>query len=356
MHPILAFRGRLGPYLVAWIPLAGLLAGLLRMGGTSWLHAAVLAVPLAVVYAFMCLAAWYPCQSARLGKASFARVVVTQLAAAALSALLWLFIADTWLVFLEQFPRFATIGEHFPRLVAVLLAVGVVLYVLAAALHYVLMGFEEARRAERNTLELELLAREAELRALRAQIDPHFLFNALNAISSLISADPAAARTMCVELGEFLRESLRVGGAVAIPLAEEVRLAEKYLGIERVRFGARLTVEREVEEGAGACSVPALILQPLVENAVRHGIARLVEGGVVRITGRRSGPSLQLVIENPVSAEPSEPRSAGLGLANVRKRLAALYGSEGSLDARVVGRAFRVALTLPAGAPAPRLA
>jgi len=347
MHPILAFRGRLGPYLAAWVPLAGLLAGLLRIGGVTWLQAAILALPLAVVYAFMCLAAWYPCRSAPLSKASFAKVVVTQLAAAGLSAMLWLFLADTWVVFLEQFPAFAGAGERFPHLVAVLLAAGVVLYALAAALHYLLIGFEEARRAERTALELEVLAREAELRALRAQIDPHFLFNALNAVSSLITAEPAAARTMCLELGEFLRESLRLGGVATIPLAEELRLAERYLAVERVRFGARLRVEREVSDGATTCAVPPLMLQPLVENAVRHGIAHMVDGGVVRIAARCSGSRLHLTVENPVCPGSPEPHRAGLGLANVRKRLAALYGSEGTLDARVSEGAFRVEVMVP---------
>ncbi|HVN76122.1 MAG TPA: histidine kinase [Thermoanaerobaculaceae bacterium] len=350
MHPILAFRGRLGPYLAAWVPLAGLLSGLLRIGGVTWLQAAVIAVPLAVVYAFMSLAAWYPCRSAPLQSASFARVVVTQLAAAALSAMLWLFLADTWVVFLEQFPAFSGAAQRFPHLVVPLLAAGGVLYALAAALHYVLIGFEEARRAERSALELEVLAREAELRALRAQIDPHFLFNALNAISSLITSDPGAARAMCLELGEFLRESARVGGAAAIPLAEEVRLAERYLTVERARFGERLRVEREVGDGAGACAVPPLLLQPLVENAVRHGIAQLVDGGVVRIAAHCAGGCLHVTVENPVCQAPPETRRGGLGLANVRDRIATLYGADGRLDARVSGGAFRVDLTLPASA------
>lgn len=350
MHPILAFRGRLGPYLAGWVPLAGLLAGLLAVGGMTSLQATVVAVPLAVIYAFMCLAAWYPCQSAPLRKATFAKVVVTQLAAAALSAMLWLFLADTWVVFLEQFPAFAGVGERFPGLVVLLLAVGVVLYVLGAALHYLLIGFEEAQQAERNTLQLEVAAREAELRALRAQIDPHFLFNTLNAISSLIATEPTSARTMCLELAEFLRESLRLGGVATIPLAEELRLAERYLGIERVRFGPRLRVERDVDGGAEACAVPALVLQPLVENAVRHGIAQLVQGGTVRIAGRCSGGRLYLTVENPACAAPAQS-GPGLGLANVRQRLAALYGQDASLDARVAGGTFRVELTIPASPP-----
>ena len=350
MHPILAFRGRLGPYLAAWVPLAGFLTGLFRVGGVAWLQATVLALPLAVMYAFICLAAWYPCQSAPLRSASFAKVVATQLAAASLSAMLWLFLADTWAVFLEQVPAFAGIGNRFPRLVPVLLAAGVLLYVLSAALHYVLIAFEEAQLAERNTLQLEVSAREAELRALRAQVDPHFLFNTLNAIASLIAADPAAARTMCLGLADFLRESLRLGGVAAVPLAEELRLAERYLDIERARFGDRLRVERDVDAGAAACAVPALILQPLVENAVRHGVAQLVEGGLVKIAARCAGGRLRLTVENPVAAG-ATAGGAGVGLANVRRRLAALYGRDAGLDAGAVGGAFRVELTMPAAAP-----
>ena len=129
-----------------------------------------------------------------------------------------------------------------------------------------------------------------------------------------------------------------------------MRLAERYLGIERVRFGPRLTVDQEVDDGVGTCGVPALVLQPLVENAVRHGIAHLVEGGVVRIAARCSGGRLCLTVENPVCAGPTT-RGAGMGLDNVRKRLAALYGSDASLDARVVGGAFRVELTVPESRP-----
>lgn len=351
MHPILAYRGRLGPYLAAWVPLGGVLAGLLVIAGSPWGEAAAIAFPMALVYAFVCLAAWYPCKSASPHDVPFLRVITTQAMAAAVSATLWLFLVDTWVVLLEQIPAFAGIATRFPRLVAVLLAMAVVLYTLAASLHYLLMAFQEARQAERNALELEVLAREAELRSLRAQIDPHFLFNALNSISSLTGSSPAAARQMCLELAEFLRESLRVGGVASIPLAEELALTEKYLAVERARFGPRLKVEREVSAEAGTCGVPPLVLQPLVENAVRHGVANLVDGGFVRIAARRSGNRLHLTVENPVdpgaAAEPGE----GIGLANVRGRLAALYGQEASVEVRRDGGVFRVELAWPA-APA----
>lgn len=351
MHPILAYRGRLGPYLAAWVPLGGLMAGLLAIAGSPWVEAAAIAFPMALIYGFICLAAWYPCKSASPHNVPFARVIATQAMAAVVSAMLWLFLVDTWVVLLEQIPFFARASERFPRLVPVILAVGVVLYALAASLHYLLMAFEEARRAERNALELEVLAREAELRSLRAQIDPHFLFNALNSISSLTGSNPAAARQMCLELAEFMRESLRLGSVPNIPLAEELALAQKYLAVERARFGSRLKVEQEVSAEAGSCGVPPLVLQPLVENAVRHGVAHLVEGGLVRIAARRSGSQLHLTVENPVDPSVPVKPGEGVGLANVRGRLAALYGKNASVEARRDGGIFRVELAWPA-APA----
>jgi two-component system sensor histidine kinase AlgZ len=351
MHPVLAYRGRLGPYLAAWVPLGALLAGLLWIAGAPWPEATAIAFPMALVYAFICLAAWYPCRAASPRDVSFAKVIVTQAAAAAVSAVLWLFLVDTWVVLLEQIPLFAGASEHFPRLVPVLLAVAVVLYALAAALHYLLMAFEEAQRAETNALELEVLAREAELRSLRSQINPHFLFNALNSISSLTGSDPGAARAMCVELAEFLRETLRVGGSTTIPLDEELALADKYLAVERVRFGSRLRVEREVSAEAVSCGVPPLVLQPLVENAVRHGIANLVDGGCVRIAARCSGGQLHLTVENPVDAVVPISSGKGVGLANVRGRLVALYGQDARVEAQRDGTVFRVELAWPLSAP-----
>ncbi|MFI5165140.1 MAG: sensor histidine kinase [Thermoanaerobaculales bacterium] len=351
MHPILAYRGRLGAYLAAWVPLAGLLTGALHeSAGYEWLQAAVLAVPLALLYAFICLAAWYPCRAASPRLVALPRVIVTQLVAAGLSAMLWLFLADTWAVFLEQFPRFGAVGERFPGAVPVLLAGGVLLYALAAALHYLLMAFEEARRAQTQALELEVLAREAELRALRAQIDPHFLFNSLNSISALIGSDPRSAREMCLRLADFLRESLRVGSATSIPLAEEVALAERYLAIEQARFGSRLRTEWAIAPEVQGCQVPPLLLQPLVENAVRHGIACSVTGGCVRVMARRSGEMVRVEVENPADTEVPAAAGAGLGLANVRSRLAATFGSAAALEVRQADGVFCVALAFPAGA------
>jgi len=348
MHPILARGSRLGPYVAAWLALGGLIAVLAHLAAASpWHEALLLSVPLALVYAFICLASYYPCRVAPVSLASFPRLVVTHLLAALFSAVLWVFLAITWAVILETLPPFAGVAERLGRFVVVLAIIAVLLYTLAAAIHYVLIAFEEARQRERQRLELEMAAREAELRALRAQVDPHFLFNTLNAIASLTSSQPQAARQMCLELADFLRSSLRLGAREKIPLAEELALVERYLAIEGVRFGERLRLARKLDEAALDWAVPPLILQPLVENAVTHGIAELVEGGEVRIEVQRHGERLALTVSNPFDAQ-GEPRAGeGLGLANVRARLVACYGSEAILHVQRSADTFSVTLELP---------
>jgi len=230
----------------------------------------------------------------------------------------------------------------------VLFVAGIILYGQSIAVHYVLLAFESARTAERRILESQVTAREAELRALRAQINPHFLFNSLNSISALAGSEPEAARRMCQLLGDFLRSSLALGGRERVAFAEELALAERYLAIEQVRFGARLGVETVVEARARTCLVPPLLIQPLIENAVKHGVADRVEGGVVRIEARRRGGALEVMVENPRDPEAPPRRGHGLGLKNVRQRLEALDPQHARVDVFSEPERFRVQLSLPA--------
>ena len=349
MNPLITRSDRIGPYLAAWLPIAAVMAVLIRLAaGSSWLEAGVLAVPLAVVYAFICLGVWYPCRVTPLKRARVGQVILTHALAAAVLTTLWLFIAVTWASLLEQYPPFAGVSDRFPRLVLVLLVSGLLLYTLAAVLHYLVIAFEDAREAETRELGQRLLAREAELKALRAQIDPHFLFNTMNSIAALTTGDPRAAREMCLTLADFLRESLRLGGRDRIPLADELALADRYLAIERARFGPRLRVTQQVSAASAACDVPPLLLQPLVENAVSRGIATLIDGGELRIAATNANGRLAIVLENPFDTAAEPARGAGIGLENVRARVAAAFAGDGAVTVSSDGGVFRVALDLPA--------
>jgi two-component system, LytTR family, sensor histidine kinase AlgZ len=183
---------------------------------------------------------------------------------------------------------------------------------------------------------------------LKAQINPHFLYNSLNSISALTSIDPARARDMCVSLADFLRLTLGMGEKAVIPLREEVDLLEKYCAIEKVRFGERLTIQKDIEDEAKECLLPPLLLQPLFENAVVHGIAQMPEGGWIRLRAARNGERMLMTVENSWDPEAGSSRKNGVGLKNVQRRLEARYGKEAQLTASAEEEVFRVSLSFPA--------
>jgi LytS/YehU family sensor histidine kinase len=224
-------------------------------------------------------------------------------------------------------------------------AIGISLAVLG---HYLAGAFQRSRNAERRALELQVLAREAELKSLRAQLDPHFLFNSLNSVAALIGNDTAAARQMCFLMAQFFRKSLTLARQQAIPLAEEVSLAETFLAIEKVRFGERLRSRFDIADDVREVSVPPLMLQPLVENAVHHGVAHMLEGGEVIVQARRREGFLELVVTNPCDPDRPPSRGTGVGLANVRSRVETLCGHRASVDVDASESGFRVSILLPA--------
>lgn len=210
----------------------------------------------------------------------------------------------------------------------------------------------EAARYATRTAELEASATEARLDALRMEINPHFLFNSLNTVSGLIREGEAdGAVTVLARLGELLRISLGQGRARQITLEQELAQLELYLDIERQRFRDRLVIRHEIAPGTLLCLVPVLSLQPLVENAVRHGIARVPGAGTITIRSHLEEEYRRLVVTVTDTGPGFPPATSvtGVGLSNVRLRLAQLYGAEGQLIVdRAVPRGAAVSLRLPA--------
>ena len=351
MHPILARPGRLAAYIAIWVPLGGLLAALLGLQGVlPWVEAVVVAVPLSISYGFLSLSAWYVTGGSPVDRVGPIRVGVTAVVASFLSSAVWLLVARGWMGLVGAVGAWADVPAAFRPAAPTLFGFGFLLYLLAMAVSYLAAAFAVSRDAERKGLELQVLAREAELRALRAQIDPHFLFNSLQSISALTTVDPPAARRMCLLLADFLRETLALGARERIPLSSELTLVRRFLAVEQVRFGHRLVVDIDAT-GAEACEVPPLLLQPLVENAVTHGVAHMVDGGTVRIRAERRVASLVVTVDNPCDADRPSGGGTGLGLRNVRARLESAYGSEAFVQAEETGGRFVVRMELPVPAP-----
>lgn len=213
-------------------------------------------------------------------------------------------------------------------------------------------AWSELEAQRRRTERAEALAREARLRALQSQLEPHFLFNTLNAVSTLVAeGQNAAASRMIARLGEFLRLTIDAGPTPEIPVAEELEFVRRYLEIEQVRFGDRLRVEIDVDPGAFDALVPALILQPLVENAIKHGIQAREDGGdvVVRVWRRDDAVGLSVADDGPgLDAEGDSSSRRGLGLTNVEERLLELYGDGARLRVhRPTNGGFEVSMVLP---------
>lgn len=348
MHPIFAERERLLLYMAAWLVIAGLLCLLtVTMHALAWDEAAALLFPMSFVYAFMCLASLYVCRAFPLQQTPFLKTVSVVLAASSLTSAVWLLLGKGVALLLSRIESFAVLNSRFDANVPLLFGIGMLLFVLAVVVHYLLLAFDSARAAERKALELQVLAREAELKALRSQIQPHFLFNSLNSISALTASDAAAARAMAIRLADFFRTTLKLGQQQFINVEDEFKLAEIFLSIEKVRFGDRLSVRYQLDEECRTIAVPSLILQPLVENAVNHGIAHCVEGGTIVLSAAPHGSRLLLRVANPCDPARPHSKSTGLGLSNIRKRLETLYGKDAQLSVVNGSREFSVELTMP---------
>lgn len=257
---------------------------------------------------------------------------------------------DSWIV-----GESATFGEIFEPLLARTFPFNLLIYGVIVAATHALAYYRKYHERTVQALELEKHLTEARLQALLHQLKPHFLFNTLNGIASLMHTDVEAADRMLVRLSELLRITMSQTGAPKTTLRDEVSFLERYLDIERIRFRNRLVVDIAVEDDAIDALVPSLILQPIVENAVRHGIEPQSRTGRIELRGRREAGELVLTVSDNGAGIPAEgPARVGIGLANTRARLAELYGERQHFD--LVNRpegGLCVRMAFPFSAPKP---
>ncbi len=339
MHPLLRSRNTFAAYAAAWVPLGLVFVYLFGASGhVTWLESFLAAVPTVAVLAIVCLMPFYVCRSLPLGSAPVWKLTVWHTIPAMFFSGVVLAANHFALYWLAKLVP--GLDERFLPVVPVLAAMAFITYLLSTALHYASQAMERSKQAE-------LLSREAQLRALKAQVNPHFLFNSLNSISALTAIDPTRARSMCVLLSDFLRLSLRLGERISIPFSEELALARTYLNVEQVRFGTRLRLHQHVEDNCCGCEVPPLVIQPLVENAIKHGVATLADGGEITIAAAKNGSGMRVVIENDFDPDAPAASKSGFGIANVRNRLQARYGAAAALEVEIERNRYRVVVSTP---------
>jgi hypothetical protein len=269
--------------------------------------------------------------------------------AAALLFAMWF----TWVLWLSRpptLPPVPYVGE-LRRFIAGHMLVGVAAYATIVAVITAIEERATRRNRELDNVRLEADLAQAQLRALQMQLQPHFLFNTLHGIAMLTDSDPAGAETMAVKLAELLRATLRLRDVPEVALGTELELLRAYLEIEQLRFGERLAVTFAVPEDLLDVLVPSFLLQPIVENAVRHGVAPRVETGRITIGAAREASTLVLLVEDDGPGFDTDPFAVvGVGLSATRDRLALRYGAAGSIrcEARSASaRGARVAIRVP---------
>ncbi|BEV71722.1 hypothetical protein THUN1379_12040 [Paludibacterium sp. THUN1379] len=353
MHPILADVRKLLLYGLACL-LGGLVfASLLIFSDQADTGQALLfALPLSLLCGFALLSAYPLCRARPAARRTLAATFWLFTSTAVVWAGIWLAMALAWNVAAGVLLGLS--GALMPldaNLRLILFLAGVALYLLSLLTHEVLIAFGNLQQALTAEAESRLMARDAEMRLLRSQIDPHFLFNSLNSISALTSLDPAAARDMTIDLAQFFRRTVALSGRDTISLSEELALCEHYLAIEQRRFGSKLQLSWQIDPAARPCQLPPLTLQPLLENALKHGIRQLDQGGTVHIEASLRDTWLHLAVSNPLPAAPVVASDSGHGLNHCQARLGRQYEQRARLTWQRHDGQFRVEITLPSEEP-----
>jgi LytS/YehU family sensor histidine kinase len=319
----------------------------LRLGETlaAWMICAC--VWLALTPLMLYLARRFPLERRRWLKsalvhfAASAAFALIQLGTYSLIVVLLVGLASGSQSFFESFRSLFVTSFHFDLLT----------YWAIIGLSHALDYYRKYRERELRAAQLETTLAQAQLDALRMQLHPHFLFNTLNSISVLMAEDTGAARRMLTRLSDLLRASLENKGQHEVTLKEELEFLESYLEIEQTRFQDRLTVRMEIEPKALDACVPNLILQPLVENAIRHGIAPRAAPGLIEIRARRENGMVQLEVCDDgagLGLAPLESLMKGIGLSNTRARLEQLYGASHRFELHNrEGGGLKVTIELP---------
>ncbi len=289
------------------------------------------------------LSVWFPIFYADRTK-SKTSIVFQYLLVGGIIVSLWLFLGYQFLelIFTEEI-----INQLFDRNAFIMRAiVGGLIFMIFVIVYYMFIFYDELEDKDRQQQHLNRMLRETELNALKSQLNPHFLFNSLNSVSALTISDPDQARVMVNKLSDFMRYSLQKNEDVLLPLRDELKNMARYLDIEKVRFGDRLNCETEIQDHCKDMRVPVLLLQPIYENAVKHGVYESIEPVTIRTFCREVDSILEISIINNFDSD-SLIKGEGVDLSNVSDRLRLIYNRSDLLTINKENHYFEVIIRIP---------
>ena len=278
------------------------------------------------LFASVGIGIWYPVYYTDIEKNRIVNFLTNHLAAASLAVGLWLWLG--YIIISSLVPDNLEYIEYLNFSIPWRVGLGFLYYVLMGSNYYLLIYYQNFKDKMLRESELKALVKESELSSLKSQINPHFLFNSLNSISSLTMVSPDRAQDMVINLSDFLRYSLSSKNEVMTTFDHELQNIERYLKIEKIRFGKRLQVEKEIGEKCGNLELPGLILQPLMENAVKYGVYESIDKSNIKITSVCSNDLLEVIITNDYNPDFITKKGEGIGLRNVASRMKIQYGRD----------------------------
>lgn len=349
MTPITSSARRLLAYVALWLMAGVALAGVFvnAAPAPSWPAALGFAVPMAVCLGFVAASAYYVCRSVVVTQRSGWWTAVVFGSASLLSGGLWVLLCLSWNALGSNLMADGSLVDMPNSVMGTLLLLGSALYLISLLIHDIWLAADQLRAAQAREAESRLQARDAQLQVLRTQINPHFLFNSLNSISALTSQNAAAARAMTLELAAFFRQTLSLAEKDRIALAEEIALCAHFLAVEKIRFGDKLRTSMEVSDAATQVLIPPMLLQPCLENAVKHGVRHLPEGGCITLRAFVQGPWLYVTMDNPIDPDVRPEAGTGTGLVNIKQRLATVYGERARMAWTRDTASFSLEIVLP---------
>jgi len=346
-HPVLGNRVRLIVWWLVWLFLALGQALLFYLAFGRFVNISIIdSIVSLLLYSGICLSLWYPFSFINKTGSKTLSVVTNIAGTGAICVTLWVLI--TKLIMTQAFPEQSDYQEFWTATFPYRIGTGVFIYGLTILTYYLFVSLSNLAEKNAKEAKLETLVRETELKMLRSQINPHFLFNSLNSISSLTVTDPEKARTMVIRLSDFMRYALSRKDEQPVTLQSELDNLRLYLDIEKVRFGDRLFIEENIDPGCLAVKIPVMLLQPLYENAIKHGVYESIEKVTIKTLVEISDGFIEITIANNFDPQGTSARGTGTGLINVSRRLELLYGNKAILKTEKQNSIFTVRIFIPA--------
>ncbi len=298
------------------------------------------------LYFFFGIGLWYTVSFNSLENYTSLKIFVNHIAAAVITSSLW--IASGYYI-LESINGKDLFYHSF--LVSSLIwrfLIGMLFYIIIVSVDYVIIYYNNFQAKQLREIELDKLVKEAELKSLKYQINPHFIFNSLNSISSLTISDPKKAQEMTIKLSAFLRSTLSKNEKQKSKLIEEISNAKLYLDIEKIRFDDKFEFIEELEPKCKDIEVPSMILQPLFENAIKHGVYESLEKVIIRLKCGYEKDYFKIVVENTFDPEAIPKKGEGIGIKNIQNRMKLLYNGDNLVTTEKINNLFRVNIFIPA--------